>query len=61
VCAQPVSSTSGQAALAAEVYQEWVVGATPGAARNISVLFENANDPGNPQVQAILQTLPGAG
>jgi hypothetical protein len=61
VCAQPVSSTSGQAALAAEVYQEWVVGATASAARNISVLFENANDPGNPQVQAILQTLPGAG
>jgi hypothetical protein len=61
VCAQPVTSTSGQAALAAEVYQEWVVGATASAARNISVLFENANDPGNPQVQAILQTLPGAG
>ena len=61
VCAQPVTSTSGQAALAAEVYQEWVVGATASAARNISVLFENANNPGNPQVQAILQTLPGAG
>jgi len=61
VCAQPVTSTSGQAALAAEVYQEWVVGATAGDARTISVLFENANDPGNRQVQAILQTLPGAG
>jgi hypothetical protein len=61
VCAQPVTSTSGQAALAADVYQEWVVGATPAAAKNVSVLFENANDPGNPQVQAILQTLPGAG
>ena len=61
VCAQPVTSTSGQAALAAEVYQEWVVGATASAAKNISVLFENANNPGNPQVQAILQTLPGAG
>jgi hypothetical protein len=56
-----VTSTAGQGALAAEVYQEWVVGATANAARNISVLFENANDPGNPQVQAILQTLPGAG
>lgn len=61
VCAQPVTSASGQAALAAEVYQEWVVGATASDARNISVLFENANDPGNPQVQAILHTLPGAG
>jgi len=61
VCAQPVTSTSGQAALAADIYQEWVVGATAAAAKNVSVLFENANDPGNPQVQAILQTLPGAG
>jgi hypothetical protein len=60
VCAQPVTSTAGQAALAADVYQEWLVGATAAAARNVSVLFENANDPGNPQVQAILQTLPGA-
>jgi hypothetical protein len=60
VCAQPVTSTSGQAALAADVYQEWVVGATAAAAKNVSVLFENANNPGNPQVQAILQTLPGA-
>jgi hypothetical protein len=60
LCAQPVTSTSGQAALAADVYQEWVVGATAAAAKNVSVLFENANDPGNPQVQAILQTLPGA-
>jgi hypothetical protein len=24
------------------------------------VLFENANDPGNPMVQAILRTLPAA-
>jgi len=60
LCAQPVTSTSGQAALAADVYQEWVVGATAAAAKNVSVLFENANEPGNPQVQAILQTLPGA-
>jgi hypothetical protein len=60
LCAQPVTSTSGEAALAADVYQEWVVGATAAEAKNVSVLFENANDPGNPQVQAILQTLPGA-
>jgi hypothetical protein len=60
LCAQPVTSTSGEAALAADVYQEWVVGSTAAAAKNVSVLFENANDPGNAQVQAILQTLPGA-
>ena len=61
VCAQPVTSTSGQAALAADAFQEWLVGATANEARNVSVLFQNANDPGNPQVQAILRTLPGAG
>jgi hypothetical protein len=56
-----VTSTSGQAALAADAFQEWLVGATANEARNVSVLFQNANDPGNPQVQAILRTLPGAG
>jgi hypothetical protein len=60
VCAQPVTSPAGQAALVADVYQDWVVGATATAAQNVSVLFQNASNPGNPQVQAILQTLPGA-
>ena len=60
ICAQPVTSASGQAALVADVYQEWVVGATATAAQNVSVLFQNAGNPGDPQVQAILQTLPGA-
>jgi hypothetical protein len=59
-CAQPVTSVAGQAALVADVYRDWVVGATAVAASNVSVLFENANNPGNAQVQAILQTLPGA-
>jgi hypothetical protein len=35
-----------------------VVGATAASAYNVSVLFSNANNPGNPQVQAILKTLP---
>jgi hypothetical protein len=60
VCAQPVTSLAGQAALVADAYREWVVGATIAAANNVAVLFENANNPGNAQVQAILQTLPGA-
>jgi hypothetical protein len=55
-----VTSTSGQAALVADVYKDWVVGATATAASNVSALYENANNPGNPQVQAILQMLPGA-
>jgi hypothetical protein len=60
LCAEPVTSTSGQAALVADVYKDWVVGATATAASNVSALYENANNPGNPQVQAILQMLPGA-
>jgi len=61
LCAQPVTSVTGQAALVADAYKQWVVGATPAAAYDVSVLFANANNPGNAQVQAILKTLPGAG
>ena len=60
LCAQPVASATGQAALVADAYQQWVVGATPAAAYDVSVLFANANNPGNAQVQAILKTLPGS-
>jgi hypothetical protein len=60
-CASPVTSQQGQAALVADVYQRWMPGATPVAAQNASVLFENAGNPGNPQVQAILKTLPSSG
>jgi hypothetical protein len=59
-CAQPVSTATGQAALVADAYKQWVVGASAAAAYDVSVLFANANDPGNAQVQAILKTLPGA-
>jgi hypothetical protein len=61
LCAQPVSTATGQAALVSDAYKDWVVGATAAAAYDVSVLFANANDPGNAQVQAILKTLPGAG
>jgi hypothetical protein len=57
VCARPVSSPAGQAALVADVYQKWVVGASPNAAQDAAVLFENAQNPGDPQVQAILKRL----
>jgi hypothetical protein len=60
-CASPVASQEGQAALVADVYQRWMPGATAVAAQNASVLFENAGDPGDPQVQAILKTLPSSG
>ena len=61
VCAQPVTTGTGQAALVSDAYKQWVVGATAAQAYDVSVLFANANDPGNAQVQAILKTLPGAG
>ncbi len=60
VCAHPVTSAAGQAALVSDAYKQWVVGATTAAAYDVGVLFENANNPGNPQVQAILKSLPGA-
>jgi len=60
LCSQPVTTGTGQAALVADTYLQWVVGATPAQAYDVSVLFANASNPGNAQVQAILKTLPGA-
>ena len=60
-CASPVTTPEGQAALVADVYQRWMPGASPVAAQNVSVLFQNAGNPGDPQVQAILKTLPDHG
>ena len=60
ICAQPITSGTGQAALVSDIYGQWLVGSPPAAAQEASVLFENANDPGNPMVQAILRTLPAA-
>jgi hypothetical protein len=57
VCARPVTTPAGQAALVADVYQKWIVGSGPRAAQNAAVLFENYNNPGDPQVQAVLRQL----
>jgi hypothetical protein len=59
-CAKPVTSPAGQAALVADVYQKWVVGAAPETAQDAVVLFENAKNPGDPRVQAILKHLPNS-
>jgi hypothetical protein len=56
-----VASAQGQAALVADVYGQWMPGGTPVAAQDAAVLFQNAGDPGDPQVQAILKALPGSG
>jgi hypothetical protein len=58
LCASPVTSRDGQAALVADVYKQWMPGASPVAAQNASVLFQNAGNPGDPQVQEILKSLP---
>jgi len=57
LCAHPVSSAEGQAALVSDVYRKWILGASAGAADDAAVLFANADNPGNPQVQAILRQL----
>jgi hypothetical protein len=57
LCTHRITSTEGQAALVADVYQKWIVGASTGAAHDAAVLFTNAGNPGDPQVQAILRQL----
>ena len=60
-CAQPVSTPSGQAALVSDVFQQWMGGTPSRMAAQAGVLFENADNPGNQQVQAILASLPSFG
>jgi hypothetical protein len=60
-CASPVTSASGQAALVSDVFQQWMGGTSSRIASEAGVLFENAGNPGNPRVQAILDSLPASG
>jgi hypothetical protein len=60
-CAAAVTSASGQAALVSDVFQQWMGGTPSQLATEAGVLFENASNPGNPKVQAILQSLPDSG
>ena len=57
LCAAPVTGAHGQMELVADIYRKWIVGASGRAAHEAAVLFANADNPGNPQVQAILRTL----
>jgi hypothetical protein len=57
MCASPVTTQAGLGALVANIYQEWFVGSSPATAQDAAVLFENADNPGNPEVQAILKSL----
>jgi hypothetical protein len=60
-CAKPVTSQPGQAALVSDVFQQWMGGTPTQIAAQAGVLFQNADNPGNPRVQAILAGLTGAG
>jgi hypothetical protein len=60
-CAAPVSSPSGEAALVSDVFEQWMGGTPAQIAQQAGVLFRNADNPGNPQVQAILSSLPASG
>jgi hypothetical protein len=57
ICAQPVTSPGGEAALVSDVFKQWMLGTPARLADDAGVLFENADNPGNPQVQAILNSL----
>ncbi len=60
-CAEPVTSEAGQAALVTDVFQQWMGGTPSTIAGEAGVLFENADNPGDPKVQAILASLPASG
>ena len=57
ICSGQVTTPDQQAALVEDLYRKWAVGATPQAAGAAAVLFLNAGNPGNPQVQTILTHL----
>ena len=60
-CAAPVSGPEGEAALVTDVFQQWMGGTPSRIAQQAGVLFQNADNPGNSQVQAILSSLPASG
>ena len=60
-CAAPVSGAEGEAALVSDVFQQWMGGTPSRMAQQAAVLFQNADNPGNSQVQAILSSLPASG
>ena len=61
VCALPVNTPDGEAALVSDVFAQWMVGAPAQFATEAGVLFQNADNPGDPRVQSILNTLRTSG
>ena len=60
-CAAPISGPAGETALVSDVFQQWMGGTPAQIAQQAGVLFQNADNPGNAQVQAILNSLPASG
>jgi hypothetical protein len=60
-CAAPVTAGAGEAALVSDVFQQWMGGTPSTIANEAGLLFENAGNPGDSRVQAILNSLPASG
>ena len=60
VCARPLTAR-GEQALVGDVFRQWMTGAPAQTAADAGVLFASADDPASPQVQQILNSLPGSG
>jgi hypothetical protein len=60
-CAAPVTPGDGEAALVSDAFQQWMGGTPSQIAAQAGILFQNADNPGNPKVQAILSSLPASG
>jgi hypothetical protein len=60
-CAAPLNGAGGTAALVSDVFQQWMGGTPSQIAQQAGLLFQNANNPGDPRVQAILGSLPASG
>ena len=60
-CAAPLNGPGGAAALVSDVFQQWMGGTPSQIAQQAGLLFQNADNPGDPRVQAILSSLPSSG
>ena len=60
-CAAPLNGAAGAAALVSDAFQQWMGGTPSRIAQQAGVLFQNAGNPGDPRVQAILSSLPASG
>jgi hypothetical protein len=59
-CAAALTST-GETALVTDIFKQWMGDAPSATATDAGVLYANSTNPGNAQVQAILNSLPASG